>query len=596
MSADYFSNSLISIYDTMQTYLKLTSNALQVLESRYLLKNSKGEIIETPEQLFKRVAHHVAKAEDLFCNQKNKQSIEHDFYTILTELKFLPNSPTLMNAGTSIGQMSACFVLPITNNKGSMTTTLNHISLIQKSGGGTGFNFSALNPIDTTMRADSLEKMDPISFMKRIDAFTNDIKQGGKRRGANMGVLNINHPNIEDFIKAKHNSKTLKNFNISVGVTDVFMEAVIQNDDFELIHPSSGKTTKILKARNLWKSITYHAWLNGEPGLLFIDTINRANPISNMGKIECTNPCGEVPLFPFEACNLGSIDVAKFINNQTKSIEWTKLQATIFTAIRFLDNVIEINDYLLPEIRETVYGNRKIGLGVMGWANLLIQMDIPYASPQAVELAHKLMSFINETSKNASEQLAEERGVFLNWKKSMYYPNHKFRHATRTCIAPTGTISIIANTSPSIEPLFALTIRREHVLGNDTTLTETNPYVIDYFKSTPFYSYEVLEQIEKTGSIINCNLPDHIKNLFKTATEIEAKWHILHQIAFQNYTDNAVSKTINFPKNATIKDISNAYLKAWMWKLKGITAYRNESNEQVIYRGSKSFSCMQCDV
>lgn len=576
----------------------LSHNAIRVLESRYLLKNSDGSIVETPEQLFKRVAHHIANAEHLLNNSEQQLHWEKEFFAVMSRLEFLPNSPTLMNAGLPLNQLSACFVLPVEDSIADIFTTLKNTALIQQSGGGTGFNFSALRHNGDFINSSHGYSTGPISFMKIFDAATDNIKQGGKRRGANMGILNIDHPDIEEFIELKNVEGVLSNFNISVGITDAFMNAVEKNADWELKHPISRKSIKSIAARALWNKIISNAWLTGDPGLIFLDTINESNPTPKIGAITCTNPCGEVPLLPYEACNLGSIDVAKFYNEKKNKIDYEGLEKCIVTAIRFLDNVIEVNNYVIPEIKTMVKGNRKIGLGIMGWAELLIKLETPYASEKAVKLGEELMAFINEKSFDASQKLAEERGVFKNWDNSIYNENVKLRNATRTSIAPTGTISIIAGTSSSIEPLFALAIHRENVLNNET-LTEINEACLSYLKRKNLLTDEIVSEIKKTGSIQNTGLPNEIKDLFKTSLEIEPYWHIQHQVAFQKHTDNAVSKTINLPGGATVADIENAYLTAWKNKAKGITIYRYGSkSQQVLHSGTDETenqgSCKVC--
>lgn len=576
--------------------MKISKNALKVLESRYLLKNTEGELIESPQQLLYRVAKYIAKAESSYGKIGDVKKWEKQFYKIMTDLKFLPNSPTLMNAGTTDGQLSACFVLPIEDSINDIFTTLKHAALIHQSGGGTGFNFSSLRPKGDFIASNSGGSSGPISFMKIFDAATENIKQGGKRRGANMGILNIDHPDIEEFITVKKDDKELKNFNISVGVYDNFMEAVLNNSDFELRHPSSRKVVKKIKAVYLWNLIIQNAWTSGDPGLIFLDSINRSNPTPTIGNMNCTNPCGEVPLLAYEACNLGSIDVSKFVKEKSKKINWKELEETIHIAIRFLDNVIDLNNYILPEIKTVVMGNRKIGLGIMGWANLLIQLEIPYASNKAIKLADELMKFISKTSNSASADLAKKRGVFKNWEKSMYYPSKPLRNATRTSIAPTGTISIIADTSSSIEPLFALVIRRENVLNNET-LFEINDLFVRHLKSKQLYSKKIMKSVEEYGTLEYTRLPKNIKTIFKTALEIEPTWHLKHQLAFQKYTDNAVSKTINLPENASVKDISDAYIQAWKQQAKGITVFRYGSKQQqVLNKGTKPEQQSSCKV
>ena len=577
---------------------KLSHNALKVLESRYLLKNAGGEIIETPEQLFKRVSKHIAYAEHLLGSSDNQLKWETLFFEVLSNLEFLPNSPTLMNAGLPLNQLSACFVLPVEDSISDIFTTLKNTALIQQSGGGTGFNFSALRHKGDFINSSHGYSSGPIAFMKIFDAATDNIKQGGKRRGANMGILNIDHPDIEEFIELKNTEGVLTNFNISVAVSDAFMLALEKKADWELKHPITRKSVKTIAAKTIWDKIISNAWQTGDPGVVFLDTINATNPTPKVGTIACTNPCGEVPLLPYEACNLGSIDVSKFYDAKTNTIDYVRLEKVIGIAIRFLDNVIEVNNYIIPEIKTLVKGNRKIGLGIMGWAELLIIMGIPYASEKAIQLAEDLMRFVNEKSKIASEELAEERGVFKNWDKSIYAPTTSLRNATRTSIAPTGTISIIAGTSSSIEPLFALAMHRENVLNNET-LSEVNPVFLNYLKQHELYSDELIQKVSQTGTLSNTNLPSHVKELFKTSLEIEPYWHIMHQIAFQKHTDNAVSKTINLPNSANQKDVEDAYLMAWKNKAKGVTIYRYGSkSQQVLHSGTDETdnqgSCKVC--
>jgi ribonucleoside-diphosphate reductase alpha chain len=583
--------------------MHLTENALRVLEGRYLLKNDKGGIIESPEELFSRVASAIAKAELNYGGEKERLRWKNKFYDVLTSLEFVPNSPTLMNAGTNMNQLSACYVLPVHDDMTGIFTTLMHTALIQKSGGGTGFNFSELRNKSDFVASTGGESSGPVSFMKIYDAATDNIKQGGKRRGANMGILNCDHPDIEEFIGIKRDGKTLSNFNISVGVTDDFMQAALSGSEWKLISPHTKEVVKKVNAHDLWNEIISNAWSTGDPGLIFPDTINKYNPTPGVGKIECTNPCGEVPLLPYESCNLGSIDLSKCVtekaNGNGSEVNFSKLEDLIVTAIRFLDNVIEINNYIIPEIKNMVTGNRKTGLGVMGWAELLIKLEIPYASEKAIELGELLMKFINQKSFDASVELANERGAFSNWEKSIYYPDVKIRNATRTSIAPTGTISIIANTSSSIEPLFALAYMREHVLKNES-LMEVNQLFIEYLKKNNLYSESIIEKVKYEGIAGNIDeLPVECKNLFKTAMEIDYVWHIRHQVAFQKHTDNAVSKTINLANSATEDDISNAYILAWKTGAKGITVYRDGSKGlQVLNKGlhtrEEAMTCKVC--
>ena len=564
--------------------LPLTQNALTVLKSRYLLRDEKGKIAETPEGLFHRVARHVASAEILFNKKADSIFWEKRYYSLMSDLLFLPNSPTLMNAGTAMNQLSACFVLPVDDSIESIFETLKDTALIQKSGGGTGFNFSNIRPKNDYVVNTGGDASGPVSFMKIFDAATENIKQGGKRRGANMGILNVTHPDIEEFVLSKAEGEILNNFNISVGVSDKFMRAVKNNSEWKLIHQDTGKIAKKIKAKKLWNLIIQNAWKTGDPGLIFLDTINKTNPTPVIGKIECTNPCGEVPLLPYEPCNLGSINLSLMVKKG--KIDWKLLEETIYTSVRFLDNIIEINNYMLPQIKSMAKGNRKIGLGVMGWAEMLIKLEIPYASDYAIFLAEKLMEFINAKSKEASSELSKERGIFPNWRKSIFYSNQPLRNATRTSIAPTGTISIIANTSSSIEPLFALALSRKNVLKNQT-LSEVNEFFVSYLKKKNLFSAEIIRHVQKEGTISRfTSVTQEVKELFRTAHEIDYNWHIRHQIAFQKHTDNAVSKTINLPNNATIEDVERAYFSAWRLKAKGITIYREGSkSSQVLNKG-----------
>jgi len=569
--------------------ISFSENALKVLESRYLRRNLKGELVETPDELFTRVAKAVAEAEFEWGTHSEAEKWQNIFFESMRNLLFLPNSPTLMNAGTPLNQLSACFVLPIEDNLDSIFTTLKQAALIQQSGGGTGFNFSKLRPKNDLISVTGGEASGPVSFMKVYNAATEYVKHGGKRRGANMGILNVDHPDIEEFISSKKDENTLNNFNISVGIYDQFMRAVEANESWNLIHPNSKSIVKTIKAKDLWKLIVESAWLCGDPGLVFLDTINASNPL--LGKIECTNPCGEVPLLPYESCNLGSINLSKFVEHERGKniINYIKLHSTIEMAVRFLDNLIEVNHYLLPETKSIVTSNRKIGLGIMGWAEMLIMLEMAYDSEEAVKLAEQVMDFIREKSREASVQLAKERGAFKSWEKSIFYPKTRLRHATRLSIAPTGTISIIADTSSSIEPLFAIAYRRSNVL-NGITLLEINPLFIGYLKKNKLYSESLVEEVKETGYLQHIKqLPGEVKNIFKTALEISPPWHLKHQVAFQKYVDNAVSKTINLPEAASINDVSKNYMNAWRQKVKGITIFRyNSKNKQVLEKGISS--------
>ncbi len=577
----------------------LSENSLKLLRSRYLLRGAQGNICETPDELFRRVAKAVAAAEHRFDNGKAAEQWEQRFYTIMSGLLFLPNSPTLMNAGTNRSQLSACFVLPVEDSMYSIFSALKNAALIQQSGGGTGFNFSKLRPKDDPLFPAGGTASGPVSFIKIFDTATEHIKQGGVRRGANMGILNIDHPDIEAFVVSKKKESVLRNFNISVGVTDQFMQALENNADWDLVHPNSKKTVKRISTKKIWDDIVEAAWQTGDPGLVFLDTINRFNPTPALGNIEATNPCGEVPLLANESCNLGSVNLSKCVKNKNghPEVDWRLLEEVIQIAIRFLDNVIEVNNYLIPEIKEMAMGNRKTGLGVMGWADMLALLELPYASEKATKLGEQLMQFIEHKSRETSEALAAERGAFPNWKKSIYYPGRPIRNATRTSIAPTGSISIIANTSSSIEPLFAHAFKRMHVLNNET-INAVNPILINYLRSHKLYSEKIYRQILEEGVAAQVSeLPDAVKDMFKTALEIPPVWHLQHQLVFQKYTDNAVSKTINLPETASLKDVDEIYRTAWRFRAKGITVFRNHSKgTQVMYPGfdQKEKICRVC--
>lgn len=566
----------------------LSPNAITVLESRYLLRDAEGRLAETPEQLFRRVADAIARAERLFGG--NEKAVADAFHELITSLRFLPNSPTLMNAGTHRQQLSACFVLPVEDSLEGIFNTLKHAALIHQSGGGTGFNFSKIRPHNDFLPESGGTASGPLSFLELYDASTERIKQGGKRRGANMGILNCDHPDIEAFITSKKNPGALRNFNISVGITGAFLDAVEKKAAWALKHPGTKKVLREVPAHGLWKMIIDNAWTTGDPGLIFLDRLEASNPTPRQGIIDTTNPCGEVPLLPYEACNLGSVNLSRFVKtgNGKNAIDFDALRETIALCIRFLDNVVEENNYILPEIAHVVKGNRKVGLGVMGWAELLIMLDIPYASEEAVTLGERLMKFLSEEALKASQALAQERGPFPGFAESIYADITPLRNATRTAIAPTGTIAVIAGTSPSIEPLYALAFRRENVLGNKS-LSEVNAVVVKILRERNLYSPEVEKRMLTEGHLENTGLPDKLKALLRTAPFIAPEWHLRHQAAFQRYTDNAVSKTINLPNSATREDVEKIYLDAWKAGLKGITVYRDACKpEQVMNAGTSS--------
>tara|TARA_R110001592_G_scaffold304426_1_gene576893 strand:+ start:3247 stop:4950 length:1704 start_codon:yes stop_codon:yes gene_type:complete len=551
----------------------LSPNGLQILRARYLHKT------ETPDELFQRVAKHLVAVED-----KDHELWFDLFYGVMRKLEFLPNSPTLMNAGLPNGQLSACFVLPVEDNLEAIFTTLKNAALIHNSGGGTGYNFSKLRPKDDIITSSEGSSAGAIAFMKIYDTATEYVKQAGKRRGANMGILNVTHSDIEAFVTSKSDGVSLQNFNISVGITNAFIYAVEKNKNWQLVNPRTKKVSKTIQAKKLWNLIVEQAQKTGEPGLIFLDTINQDNRLPKQGEIYCTNPCGEVPLFDFESCNLGSINLTKMVVHDGKKndIDWKKLEKTISIAIRFLDNVISSNYYLLPNIKHITMANRKIGLGVMGWAELLIILGIPYASEKAVELAEVLMKFIQEKSHSASGNLAQIRGCFPSWNESTYAPNTLLRNATCNSIAPTGSISVIADTSYSIEPLYALAYKRTGIL-DDKTQIEINSIFLEKMKSLGLWTKEIQDEVIVNGSIQNIkHIPKEIKKIFETSLEIPAKYHLLHQKVFQKYTDNAVSKTINLASNTSAKEISEIYNTAWKYGLKGITVYRNGSRANQI--------------
>ena len=564
--------------------MELSKTAEVVLQKRYLLKDEEGNVIETPEQMLRRVANAIAKAEENYGNEVKKYA--KLFYNMMDKQLFMPNSPTLMNAGTELSQLSACFVIPVEDSIDGIFKALWDMAKVQKSGGGTGFSFSRLRPKGDIVKSTMGVASGPISFMKIFDAATEQIKQGGKRRGANMGVLNVHHPDIEEFITAKWEEGVLRNFNISVAVTDKFFEALKKDEEYDLINPRTGEVVKRVPARKIFNLIVEGAWRNGEPGIVFIDEINRHNPTPHVGKIEATNPCGEQPLLPYESCNLGSINVSKFIKNG--EIDWEWLKEIVWLCVRFLDDVIDMNKYPLKEIEKNTKANRKIGLGVMGWADLLFKLKIPYDSDEAIKLAEKLMSFIQSESHKASQALAEERGVFPNWKGSVWEKRGiKMRNATTTTVAPTGTISIIADCSSGIEPIYALAFKRMNILDGEEFF-EINPIFEDALKQLNLYNDEMLERIAESGSIQEIHeIPEEIRRVFKCALDIDAEWHVRMQAAFQKYTDNAVSKTINMPNSATRKDVEKAFMLAYELKCKGLTVYRDGSREEQVLKVKK---------
>jgi ribonucleoside-diphosphate reductase alpha chain len=582
--------------------MNLSENALRVLETRYLLKDETGRIVETPEEMFKRVAGAVASAEMM--HGGGSGDWESRFYDAMSSLLFLPNSPTLINAGKDLGQLAACFVLPVDDSMTGIFDTLKNSALILQSGGGTGFSFSSLRPRSDIVKSTGGIASGPVSFMRIYNTATEVIKQGGARRGANMGILRIDHPDILEFIKIKRHEEELLNFNISISVTDSFMDALKGRSEYKTLNPRTGQVIGRLKAADIFKEIVESAWETGDPGLVFIDRINRENPTPHLGRIESTNPCGEQPLLPFEACVLGSINLAKMLktsirNTQHKKktgsglmkssceIDWGLLEDIVQLGVRFLDNSIDVNKYPVSEIANMHRSNRKIGLGVMGWANMLIKLGIRYNSQKAYRLAREVMKFVREKARNASAELARERGVFPNFRGSVYdtpdiISMGGLRNATTTTIAPTGTLSLIADCSSGIEPLFAIAYKR---LVLESELYETNPFFLKIAKKGGFYSTGLMNRISEKGNLRGIReVPRDVKRLFVTAHEISPEDHIEMQAAFQEFTDNAVSKTINLKHRATRDDVAGAFLLAYEKGCKGITVFRYGSKRGTLVK------------
>jgi len=594
----------------MEDKIDLMPNAIKVLEKRYLKRDNEGKCIETPADMFHRVANTIASADLKYGkSQEEVDKLAQRFYDAISHLYFMPNSPTLMNAGRDLGQLAACFVLPIEDSLEGIFETVKNTALIHKSGGGTGFSFSRLRPKNSIVRTTMGVSSGPVSFMNVFNAATEAVKQGGTRRGANMGILRVDHPDILEFIDCKADNTKLNNFNISVAITDKFMEAYLNDEDYDLVNPQNNEVTGRLSAREVFDKIVDNAWKNGEPGIVFIDKMNADNPTPKIGAIESTNPCGEVPLLPYEACNLGSINLGRMMKKTSNGweVDWNLLEKTVRTAMRFLDNVITVNNYPLPQISKMVQNNRKIGLGVMGWADMLMKAEISYASKEGTHLAGEVMEFIDYVSKTESVEMAKERGRFNNFEGSIYDSDHylynKFkgkssgkitdeqwyeldnqikkyglRNATTTCIAPTGTISMIAGASGGVEPLFGLVFSR--LIMDKTEMLEVNPIFKDYMISHGLYSEELMSKIAKDGSVAHIDgISDEIKHIFVTAHDVTPYWHVKMQAAFQLHTDNAVSKTVNFVESATRDDIKEAYVLAYKNGLKGITVYRNNSRQ-----------------
>jgi ribonucleoside-diphosphate reductase alpha chain len=561
---------------------KLTVNAMEVLRARYLLRDEQEKIVENPSQLFRRVAKNIARVDQIFGEDPVKS--EKAFYGMMARLEFLPNTPTLFNAGTDIGQLSACFVLPVEDSLESIFNAVKNMALIEKTGGGVGFNFSKLRPKGDIVRSTKGVASGPVSFMRIFDVSTEVIKAGGKRRGAMMSILSVDHPDVLEFITVKQNPALLSNFNVSVAATDEFMHAVEADGEYWLVNPRSKEKVKQLQAKEVWNLMARSAWASGDPGVVFLDEINRQNPTPQVGAIDSTNPCGEQPLLPYESCNLGSINLSRMV--EEKKINWERLRETIWNALHFLDNVVDANVYPLEETAAITRANRKIGLGVMGFADMLIMLGVPYDSEEALAVGEKIMRFIEEEAHKKSKEMGEARGSFSNFEGSIWKSKYSaFRNATVTTIAPTGTISIIAGCSSGIEPLFAVSFMR-YVLGG-ARLFETNALFEETAKARGFYSAKLLEEIARTGSVQKTEgVPDDVRRLFVTALDIAPDWHVKMQAAFQKSTDNAVSKTVNLPNDARVEDVKRIYNLAYELKCKGVTVFRYGSKpEQVLYVG-----------
>ena len=570
---------------------RLTPLAITVLEKRYLKKNAQGVVVETPDEMFWRVARDIAEAERLYKNPSSIDELSESFYSLMASLDFLPNSPCLMNAGKGLQQLAACFVLPIEDSLESIFETVKHTALIHQSGGGTGFSFSHLRPKADTVQSTGGVASGPVSFMRVFNMATEVIRQGGTRRGANMGVLRVDHPDILEFITIKQNPDEMSNFNLSVGVTRAFMEALAKDEEYSLINPRTKKEVRRLRAKTVFEVMVKAAWETGDPGILFLDRINEANPTPQLGEMESTNPCGEVPLLPYEPCVLGSINLSHMLMERNGKWEpdFGKIRKTVREAVHFLDNVIDRNQYPLPQIGHIAKGNRKIGLGVMGLAHFFVQLEIPYHTPKAIEVVRGIMSFIQHQARERSIELAEERGVFPNFKGSIYDRpgGMRLRNATLTTIAPTGTLGLLANCSSGIEPLFAVHYTRKALEGMEFQITD--PLFLEIGEKEGFINEKLVLKLRDGTELHRLSeVPQSVKDLFITAFEIPALWHVRIQAAFQEFTDNAVYKTIHFSCEATPEEVKEAFLMAYREKCKGIAIYRSGSKPgQVLACGTR---------
>lgn len=568
----------------------LSQNAITVLERRYLKRDPEGRLIETPEQMFRRVAKNIAEADRRYRSASQTAETAQTFYDLLSSLEFLPNSPTLMNAGRELQQLSACFVIPVDDSLESIFEAIKDTALIHQSGGGTGFSFTRLRPQNDPVLSTSGIASGPVSFMKVFNMATEVIKQGGARRGANMGILRVDHPDILDFITVKEDPREMVNFNLSVAVTDLFMESLQKDETYPLISPRTGKEVRRLPAGMVFNQIVQAAWKSGDPGIVFIDRINRDNPTPALGAFEATNPCGEQPLLSNESCNLGSINLTKMLSFK-REIDYPKLRETVWKGVHFLDNVIDQNRYPLPQIAEATYRTRKVGLGVMGFADLLTELNIPYDSEQALAFADEIMAFIRKEARAASEALAKERGTFPAFDQSIYASRGmRLRNATTTTIAPTGTLSVIADCSSGIEPLYALSYHRR-VLGG-VRLPELNARFVEAARREGFYSEALIARVAATGSVRGmAEVPEEVQRIFVTSHDLSPEFHIRIQAAFQKHTDNAVSKTVNFPREATPQDVEKVFLLAYREGCKGVTIYRDMSRDEQVLACAQSDYC-----
>ena len=587
---------------------QLSDNAVTVLRRRYLIKNEQGEADEQPEDLFWRVARTIAAADATYgASAGAVEAVAETFYELMATRVWMPNSPTLMNAGRPLGQLSACFVLPVEDSlasgKAGIYDTLRDMALVHQSGGGTGFGFSRLRPRNDIVRSTMGVASGPVSFMSLYDASTDVVKQGGTRRGANMGILRVDHPDILEFISCKDDTTKITNFNISVAVTDTFMKAVEEGGEYDLIHPRGGKVVGQLDARDVFDRIVHGAWKTGEPGVFFIDEANRYNPVPHLGSYEATNPCGEQPLLPYDVCNLGSINAGLFVKNG--EVDWDGLRRAVHLCTHFLDNVIDVNKYPLSEITDLANRIRRIGLGIMGWADFLVRLGVPYNSEEATEWARRLMKFVDEESKVESERLAQERGVFPEWERSIWGPDEacardadgqrirplrRLRHCNLTTVAPTGTISIIAGCSSGIEPLFAVAFMRNQA---GVLMPDVNEDFVAIAKREGWYSEELVKRVAEEGHIDFPEVPEQWRKVFMTAHDVTPEWHIRMQAAFQEATDSAISKTCNFPHAATESDVREIYELAYELRCKGVTVYRDGSREMQVLSTGKTAKKVQ---